>query len=487
MINLEYLLIIVSILLIASIVTSKTLGRYGIPALLLFLVIGMLAGSEGFGGISFDSPVIAQYVGVVALVFILFSGGLETDMRMVKPVFKEGAILATAGVLLTAILVGAFSMFVLKFSFIEGLLLASIVSSTDAAAVFSILRSKKISLKHELAPLLEFESGSNDPMAVFLTIGFISILTGVNKSIYSMIPLFFIQMGLGAIIGYFAGKGIVYFVNKVHLEYDGLYPVLSMALILLTYAFTVALQGSGFLAIYIVGLIIGNSNIAQKRNLIHFHSGLAWLMQIAMFLTLGLLVFPSRLLAIAGPGLLITLFLMFVARPLSVFISLYFSKFTFRYKAFISWVGLRGSVPIILATFPLIAGIDKSDTIFNIVFFIVLLSTLLQGTSIPSIAKLLGVDAPFSSKHRYPIEFEHTDDLNTRLMDFTIPYDSWMNKKTIAEISLPDDSLITLVVRNDDFIVPSGKTIIESGDVLLILVNNNNLTEIQSILSRKKE
>jgi len=475
------------LLLIVSIIASKTSSRIGIPSLLIFFVIGILLGSEGVAGIYFKDPQIAQYVGIVALVFILFSSGLETEWRMVKPVLYEGIALSTIGVLITALILSLFAVFVLKFTFLEGLLLGSIVSSTDAAAVFSVLRSRKVGLSGRLIPLLELESGSNDPMAVFLTISFINLIVGINNSALGIISLFISQMGLGAFLGYILGKGIVLFINKIKLEYDGLYPVLTMALVLLTYGIVNMLKGNGFLAIYILGLMMGNSNIVQKRNLIHFHSGLAWLMQITMFLALGFLVFPTKLIPIAGMGLLTSLFLMFIARPAGVFTTMAPTSFNFREKTLISWVGLRGSVPIILATFSLIAGISKADIIFNIVFFIVMTSALLQGTSIPFVAKLLKVDVPLKGKKRYPLEFEYTDDLNTRLIDFVVPYASWMVGKPVSEIGVPVDSLITLIVREEKFIVPSGQTVIESGDVLLVLVNNNNLQEILGLFSHQKK
>lgn len=482
MIPIETILAVAAILLVVGIVVSKASGRFGIPSLLLFLLVGMLAGSEGIGGIRFDNPQIAQYIGVVALIFILFSGGLETEWKSVRPILREGIALSTAGVLVTAILLGWFVSKVLGFSMIEGLLLGAIVSSTDAAAVFAVLRSKKVSLATPLKPLLELESGSNDPMSVFLTLGFIGLMTGATASIAHMIPLFFLQMGCGAALGYGLGRGMVFFVNKLKLEYDGLYPALMIGLVMLVYALTHFLQGNGFLAVYIAGLVMGNRNFAQKRNLIHFHSGLAWLMQIAMFVTLGLLVFPSKIVPVAGAGLLIALFLMFVARPAGVFLTLLPSRMNVRKKFFLSWVGLRGSVPIILATFPLIAGVWQAETIFNIVFFIVLTSALFQGTTLPLAARLLRVDAPYEGKRKYPIELEQTDDLNTRLIDFPVPYDSRLIGMPLATVGLPSDSLIALIARNDDFLVPGGRTVIESGDILLILVNNNNLVDVQDTL-----
>lgn len=487
MLSLETTLVVASVLLMVSIFASKASSRFGIPSLLLFLVVGMIAGSEGVGGIHFNDPGLARNIGIVALIFILFSGGLETEWKSVRPVISEGLLLSTFGVLITALLLGWFAVYALKFSLLEGLLLGAIVSSTDAAAVFAVLRSKGVSLRGNLRPLIELESGSNDPMAVFLTAGFIGLIISPEGSLLGLVPLFFLQMVLGALLGFGIGKALVFVLNRIKLEYDGLYPVLTMAAVLFTYALVSKLGGNGFLAIYGVGLVMGNNNVVQKRYLIHFHGGLAWLMQIAMFLTLGLLVFPSKLLPVAGAGLLTSLFLMLVARPVSVFIATSLSRFSLKEKTLISWVGLRGSVPIILATFPLIAGVERAEMIFNIVFFIVLLSTLLQGTTIPAVARFLGVEAPMQDKKKYPLELEQTDALNTRLIDFVVPLNSPIAGKPVSGIGLPPDSLITLIARNDDFIVPSGQTVIEEGDVLLTLVNNNNLQEVIATYSKSKK
>jgi len=392
MIPIETILLWVAVLIFVSAVSSKLSDRFAIPALLLFLVIGMLAGSEGIGGLHFDNAQLAKSIGVIALIFIIFSGGLDTNWKDTRAVAWPGVVLSTLGVLLTAVITGLCAVYILKFSFLEGMLLGSIVSSTDAAAVFSILRSKRISLKQPLKPLLEFESGSNDPMAVFLTVSFISILTLKNMSIVSLIPRFFLDMGMGALIGYLMARFIVFFINRLKLYYEGLYPVIMISLVLLTYVIAVFLKGNGILAVYLAGLMLGQAEFPNKRMIVRFHDGLAWLMQIAMFVTLGLLVFPSHIVPLIGAGLLLTLLLMVVARPVSVFLCLLPFKISTRKKAMIAWVGLRGSVPIILATFPFMAGIAQADTIFNIVFFIVIASVLIQGTSIPIISKMLKLD-----------------------------------------------------------------------------------------------
>jgi cell volume regulation protein A len=482
MFSLEYILIGVSLLLIISILSSRASFKLGIPSLLLFLFIGMAAGMLGLGWVYGENPRIAQSLGVVALVFILFSGGLETEWTSVQPILRQGIALSSVGVFLTALFVGIFAVEVLHFSFLEGMLLGAIVSATDAAAVFSVLRSKNISLSGNLRPLLEFESGSNDPMSVFLTVGIISLMTGAVNSFSALIPQFFIQMCVGLLMGYGIGRFGVHGINRLKLEYDGLYPVLTVSLVLFIYAATTALHGSGFLAVYVAGLVMGNSKFIHRKSLIQFHGGLAWLMQIVMFIALGLLVKPSYLLDIAGIGIAASLFLMFVARPASVFVTLLPERISFQQKAFISWVGLRGSSPIILATFPLLAGISRSDFIFNLVFFTVLTSALIQGSSIAFAARLFGVSAPLTGKRRYPIELEVTDQLNTRLIDFMVPYGSQLAGKTIMELALPSDSLITLVARNEEFIVPCGSTVIEESDVLLIIVNDRNLSDVKARL-----
>jgi len=377
--QLEHILLVASILLIASVLVSKISNRLGIPALLLFIGIGMLAGSEGPGGIPYDDPRSAQFVGVVALAFILFAGGLDTDRKSLSRVFWQGLSLATIGVLITAVVVGFVATAVLKLSWLEGLLLGSIVSSTDAAAVFSILRGQRIGLKGATTPLLELESGSNDPMAAFLTVAVIVLLRDSHASWISIPFMFVLQMAVGAIAGYAIGKATVLLLNRLKLEVEGLYPVLTIGAVLLTYSVASLLKGSGFLAVYLAGIVMGDSEVIQKRSLTRFHDGVAWLMQIAMFLVLGLLVFPSRLVRVAGPGLLISLVLILVARPLAAFAALAAARLRLRQKVFISWVGLRGAVPIVLATFPYLAGIPKPDLYFDVVFFIVLTSVLLQG------------------------------------------------------------------------------------------------------------
>src|SRR6266851_4514526 len=347
----EEWLLISSVLLLASVLAWKIASWLGIPALLLFIGIGMLAGSDGPGGIYFDNAFVAQSAAVVAI----------------------------------------FALFVLHVSFLEGLLMGAIISATDAAAVFSVLRARNLHLSGKLLPLLELESGMNDPMAVFLTLGVTRLLANPQQPVWTVLVLFVQQMGVGTICGLVLGWGAIQLISRLKLDAEGLYPVLTIALVLLTYGLTAILGGSGFLAVYLVGLILGNSSVQHMGRLTRFHDGLAWVMQIGMFLILGLLVFPSHLPALVVSGLLMTGAAIFFARPLSVILTLLPFKMSFREKLFVSWVGLRGAVPIVLATFPLLAGLPKAPFLFDLVFFVVLASVLLQGTTVPLVARWLGV------------------------------------------------------------------------------------------------
>lgn len=466
----EHLLLIAALVLILSVLASKFAVKTGIPALLLFIGLGMLAGSDGIGGIYFDFPWATQAVGVLALALILFSGGMDTEWQSIRGVLRQGALLATVGVALTALTVGVFASLVLGFTFAEGVLLGAIISSTDAAAVFAVLRGKDVQLKRRLKPLLELESGSNDPMAVFLTIGMIALIMTPNASPLSLVPLFVLQMGIGAGVGFGMGRALLWAINRLRLEYEGLYPVLTIAGALLTYGAAASLGGNGFLAVYLIGLMLGNSNFVHKRSLLRFHDGVAWLMQILMFLTLGLQVFPSRLPSVAVDGLLVALFVIIIARPLSVFISLAGARMSWREKAFVSWVGLRGAAPIVLATFPLLAGVGTADTIFHLVFFIVLTSVLLQGTLIIPVAKRLGVYAAHARPSLSPLAYVMRDgEISDNLLEIAVTPDAPAVGQQIFDLGLPSGVLVALIGRGRDLIVPGGSTVIEAGDKLLIV------------------
>src|SRR6187399_2234149 len=480
----ENILLVGSLLLLVSIVAGKTSSRFGVPTLILFLIVGVLAGSEGIGGIYFDNPRIAQFIGIVALNFILFSGGLDTNWQIIKPIVWRGISLSTIGVFITALTVGIFAYYILNFSFLEGLLLGSIVSATDAAAVFSILRTRGIKLKGKVGAVLEFESGSNDPMAYFLTITLTGIIASGKFDGWHFLLLFIQGFLIGGAMGYIMGRFSHWLINNIKLDSDGLYPVLVLGLAMFTYSATHAIGGNGFLAIYLSALVLGNRDFIHKRSLLKFYDGQAWLMQIILFLTLGMLVFPSRVIPIIGTGLLIAAFLVFIARPIGVFISLAFSKTSIRSKLFISWVGLRGAVPIVFATYPMIAGLDKAGMIFNLVFFISITSVLLQGTTLPIIAKWLRVteQPPLAPG-------KETNDLiptNNEIKIVTLNSDSAVVGKKIVDLHFPSSTYITLIKRNDQYIQPTGADRLMAGDRLLVLSGNEEeLQEALDMLSEK--
>jgi cell volume regulation protein A len=313
--------------------------------------------------------------------------------------------------------------------------------------------------------------------------GLTNLLVVPTASVFGLIPMFVLQMVLGTVLGYGLGKAMVLIINRLHLTSDGLYPVLTLALVLLTYSLTTVLGGNGFLAVYLAGLVLGKSDFIHKQSLMRFHDGIAWLMQIVMFITLGLLVFPSHLVPVIGVGLLIAAFLMFVARPISVFLSLLLSKMAFREKAMASWVGLRGAVPIILATFPLLAGVPQAETIFNLVFFIVLTSVLLQGTSLPLLARWLKVDTTVPFKPKYPLEFVSTGNIKSDLVEVEVPLDSGAAGKQIVELGLPNEVLIVLISRNGNFVVPRGSTLLQTGDRMLVLADEEGVAKVRSIVA----
>jgi cell volume regulation protein A len=461
----EAVLIVVAALLLLSILASKAAGWLGVPSLLLFLLLGMLAGSEGIGGIAFDDAALAQAIGVVALALILFAGGLETDWHVVKATLRSGLALATLGVVITAILVGFFAHAFLNFGLLEGLLLGAILSSTDAAAVFAVLRGRSVHLRGRLEPLLELEAGSNDPMAVFLTIAFVTLISKPELPISWLFIFFMQQMVLGVLCGLLIGQIGLWLLNRLRLEYDGLYPVLTLSLAMFTYGVTAALGGSGFLAVYLAALLLGNRDFIHKKSLTRFHDGMAWLMQIAMFLSLGLLVFPSRLVPMIGMGLILALFLMLVARPFSALVALLFSRFTLRERLMVGWVGLRGAAPIILATFPLLAGLPKADTLFHLVFFAVLASVLLQGPTIIPIARWLGVESPPPARHAPAPEMP----LKEATVEIVLPPDSAAIGRQLLDVGLPSGVLVVLIGRDGQTFVPSGSTTLAARDKLLLI------------------
>lgn len=483
----ETLLIIVSSLLLLCVIISKVSDRLGVPILLLFLGIGMLAGSEGIGGIQFDDPHLTEYIASCCLALILFSSGLDTSWGAVKSVAREGISLASIGVVLTAALFGVAAHWLLKITWLESFLLGAIISSTDAAAVFSILRSKGLNLKGNLSSLLELESGSNDPVAVILTVSLITLITSPGTSIPGLVGLFFLQILVGVAMAWIFSQAALFLINRLKLGYESLYPVLAGALVFLAFALTTELKGSGFLAVYLFGLLLGRRDFLHHHSLSRFFDSSAWLSQIVLFLTLGLLVFPSRLAAVAWPALLLALVLVLVVRPLAVFITLVPFKYAWREKTFISWVGLRGAVPIVLGTYPLVAGIVNANLIFNIVFFVVITSVLLQGTLLPQMAKWLKLESNTPLPPPSPLELTSRQGMSSHMTHITIPENAECVNKAVFELKLPPGYLLILVNRGENFILPNGSTVLQAGDVVQALAEDETMALASEILTRPRE
>ncbi|MGE5448791.1 MAG: potassium/proton antiporter [Bacteroidales bacterium] len=468
----ENILLVGSILLFVSLFVGKTSFKFGIPVLVLFLAIGILAGSEGIGGINFDDPKMAQFIGIIALNFILFSGGLDTDWQSVRPVLWQGISLSTLGVLITALTVGLFVWWITDFTLYEGLLLGSIVSSTDSAAVFSILRSRSLKLQGNLRPTLELESGSNDPMAYVLTIVFTAFVINQDSGFLGTIPVLFKQIAIGGALGFTFGKMGKFIINNIRLDYEGLYTVLMIAIMFFSFSATDFVGGNGFLAVYLCAIYLGNQDILHKKKFVKSFDSFAWLMQIILFLTLGLLVFPSHIIPFIGIGLMISLFLIVIARPVGVFLSLLFFKLEARQRWFISWVGLRGAVPIVFATYPLLAGAEKSHMIFNVVFFISLTSVIIQGSTLATVAKWLKLTVTEPEGKPASEAMILPDEVKEMIGRVMLTSNSKSIDRTIVELGLPKTTLIAIIERNNSYFAPSGSTVLKEGDQLTILSEN---------------
>lgn len=493
-ITIELFLLIASILLFFSLIVGKSGYRFGVPVLLLFLFIGFAAGSDGLG-LQFGSPKIAQYIGVFALNIILFSGGMDTRFSEIKPIALKGIVLATVGVLLTALITGLFIYWLtnsiihsVTFSLVESLLLASVMSSTDSASVFAILRSKGLSLKENLRPLLELESGSNDPMAFMLTIVLIQLLQTPDISGWEVALMFSKQLIIGALGGFLIGKMAVKLINKINLDNDALYSVLLLTVMFFLFGFTDFIGGNGYLAVYAGGLMIGNHRFVHKRSTLKFFDGLTWLFQIVMFLTLGLLVNPSELIPVAGVGILIGFFMILFSRPISVFLSLLpFKNMSFRARLFTSWVGLRGAVPIIFATYPWISEVPNAKMIFNIVFFITILSLVVQGTTVSGMAHLLKLSLPVPPKRQLKeFDVEFSDEIKSAMCEITVNDEMLKNGRRVMDVSMPDKTLLVMVKRSKKYFIPRGNTQLEKGDSLLIITDDEEaMRETQRQLGAK--
>ena len=477
-ISAEHFLFIGAILLFVAVMAGKVAYRFNAPALLLFLAVGLFF---GYDILSFNSPELTQFIGMISLCIILFSGGMDTKFSEIRPVLAEGITLATAGVLMTAVLLGGFIYLVapwlgFEFSFPLALLLASTISSTDSASVFSILRTRRQGLRENLRPLLELESGSNDPMAYILVVLLIRVLGGDGNevSIGGAIFMFVVQMAVGALVGYLFGRVSVWIINKININNASLYSVLLLACVFFTFSFTSLIKGNGYLAVYIAGLIVGNNKLVNKRTVTTFFDGITWLFQIIMFLMLGLLVNLDEVLQwhtllLGGAA---GLFLMLVARPIATFSCLApFRKLSRKARTYISWVGLRGAVPIIFATYPLVAKIEGANIIFNVVFVMTILSLIIQGTTVSSVAGLFGL--AFTEKES-KFEGALQDKVKSAFTEIAVTENMLASGNTLNKVSLPDNTLVVMVCRDGDYFVPKGNAILQMGDKLLILSDRND-------------
>ena len=470
------ILLIGSILLFVSIIVGKTGYRFGVPTLLLFLLVGMFFGSDGLG-IQFHNVEEAQFIGMLALSIILFSGGMDTKIADIRPVLAAGISLSTVGVLLTTLFtglfiwwLGGFSWTNIQFPLLTSLLLAATMSSTDSASVFAILRSQNINLKHRLRPMLELESGSNDPMAYMLTIVLIDLISFGDKSIGDVFLSFIIQFSVGVIFGYLLGKLAVLILNRLNIDNQALYPIMLLAFVFFTFSFTDLLNGNGYLAVYIAGVMVGNHKVKNRKEINTFMDGLSWLFQIVMFLCLGLLVNPHEMLRIAPMALLIGIFMIVIGRPLSVFLTFlpFGNRFQFKSKLFVSWVGLRGAVPIIFATYPVVAEIEGAKQIFNIVFFITILSLVIQGTTIKKLANYLSLSSPME-KEGNVFGVELPEDVGSELIEMDVTSSMLEKGNTLRDMKLPAGALVMMVKRKDRVLVPNGTLPIIEGKFKLKL------------------
>lgn len=482
-IQVEVILIGLSVLFFLSILAGKAGSRLGVPALLLFLAVGMLSGNDGIG-IQFENIYVAKAISTVALCIILFSGGLDTKAREVRPVFWPGLLMSTVGVFLTALISGLLIWWILGatpaaggIGFMSSLLLASIMASTDSASVFSILRNKGLSLRGNLRPLLELESGSNDPMAYILVITLTEIikLNSVPDP-WSVAGTILLQLVIGAAMGFAFGKLAVFTINFIKIDNAALYPILVFTFCIFIFSSTYFLQGNSYLAVYIGGLVIGNSVFVHKRTSLSFFDGLAWLSQLLMFLTLGLLVNPHELVPLIVPGLIISFLIIVISRPASVFLCLLpFRSFKLRDKAFISWVGLRGAVPIVFAIIPLADQLPNARLIFNLVFLCTLVSLLVQGTSLSLVARWLKLfQGPKKLRKIKDFDMVFSEEIKSVTTEIEITPAILKKGNLLMDLNLPDQTLVVMVKRNDTYFIPTGKTLLLEKDILLIITDNHD-------------
>lgn len=464
------LMIICSLILLICITSTKILYKFGVPILLIFIVLGMLFGSDGIVGIYFDNYELASDICSIALIFIMFYGGFGTNWNMAKPVALQSIAMSSLGVVLTAGLTGLFCFLAFKTTLLEGLLIGSIVASTDAASVFAILRSQKLNLKGSLASTLEIESGSNDPFAYMLTIIILGLMS--NGGYGDIIPILLSQIIVGILASIILSKSSIFLLRHTKFEIEGFYPIFITAIAVLSYSLSEYFGGNGYLSVYITGIIIGNSKIPHKKSIFQFFDGVSWLMQILLFFLLGLLAFPSKIPSVMLKGVSISIFMILIARPVATFSILSLFKVPFKQKLFISWVGIRGAASIVFAIFAITYGVPINNDIFHIIFFIALFSVSVQGTLIPLVAKKL--DLIDNSESVLKTFNDYKEYKSTQLIEFNISENNSIANKTLMDANIPEDILVVMIKRKGDVFVPNGATVILPGDILVLSGNNLN-------------
>lgn len=482
------LLALLGVLLGASVLSSRASEKTGVPAVLVFLFVGMLAGSNGLLKIAFDDYALAFRVGTISLVLILFDGGMNTPLKHVRPFWGPAISLATVGVMVTAGVV-ALGAWLLGLSWPLALLLGATVSSTDAAAVFSVLRGSGLSAQRRVGATLELESGLNDALAVLLVLAFTTALTagGAEVSWPSLGLHVLVELVVGGTLGWLAGKGGVLVLTHVRLRASGLYPALTVAIAFLSYGMTTLAGGSGFLAAYITALIVGNADLPYRSSVVRVHDALAWLSQIGMFLLLGLLVFPARLLEIAPLGLGVVAVLMLFARPAAAFVSLLPFRFPLKDTSFIAWGGLRGAVPIILATYPVLRGVQGAERLFDLTFFVVVVNVLITGGTVPWLLRKLGLEGEEPPPPHAVLEISSTQKLSGQLLSFFVEEELDVTGVPLNEIPFPEGSAVTLILRGEDLIVPKGHTLLLPGDHVYVATTHEDRPFVQLMFGRPED
>ena len=483
----DKLLLLGSVLVLLGIASSKFSSRVGLPVLVLFLLVGMLAGSDGPGGIDFANYTLAHGIGTLCLAIILFDGGLRTSRRALRAVFGPAITLATAGVLLTTLLTGAVASWLLGVPILQGLLIGAIIGSTDAAAVFAVLRGQGVTLRKRISATLEVESGANDPMAIFLTVAILEVLLGEMTLGPGMAWFLVRQAVVGTAAGLLIGRATVYTINRVDLDAAGLYPILTAAGGLFAYGAAASLGGSGFLAVYLAGIVIGNQRLVFQRGILLFHDGAAWLSQIAMFVLLGLLVYPSQLVDVAAEGLIVAAVLIFLARPIAVGLLLPWFGYSARELVFISWVGLKGAVPIVLATYPLMLGLPGAELLFHVVFFAVLVSAVLQGWTMPPLARWLGLQTTPPARAPVSLEITSLRDVDGDIVEYTVARDTLAAERHVRDLRLPDGAVVAMLVREREIIPPRGSTLVREGDHVFLVMRPGLRPLVDRIFRPRRE